>query len=201
MQVVKAKSRPPTVDVAKVAPLVNIEAFNQQRQQEVRQSMKIARAAANQYRRENDVINIITNDGFRVNLEVSGLIMHLKEEQQEAKDESERRAMEWSHYQKERTRILGQVQQLEERLQDWCQEHASEISMACLVPSMIQNKLWFVVMKKDRCYSQDFARELTKLEIDIEDSESFDSIELCVMDFPNMPENQFEQAIMELHTS
>jgi len=100
-----------------------------------------------------------------------------------------------------RSHLLGQVQKLDERLQNWCQEHSSEISTACLVPSVIQGKLWFAVMKRDRCYSEDFADNLSQLEIDIEDSENFDSIMFCVMDFPNMPRDQFERAIMGLHTA
>jgi len=88
---------------------------------------------------------------------------------------------------------------LGERLQEWCWEHSNEISEARLIWDVIQGKLWFVVMKKDRCYSEDFARDLTQLEIDIEDSESFDGVDFSVMDFPNMPKDQFEQVTTGLN--
>ena len=63
---------------------------------------------------------------------------------------------------------------------------------------MVHGKLWFAVMKKDRCYSEDFANSLSQLEIDVEDAECFDAVTLCVMDFPQMPREQFEQIIIGL---
>jgi hypothetical protein len=107
------------------------------------------------------------------------------------------RATENANLQNEKlaARVLSQVRRLWARLQTWCQAHSSEISTACLVLSGIRGKLWFAVMKKDRCYSTDFASSLSQLEIDIEDAECFDTITVCVMDFPQMSKEQFERAI------
>jgi len=43
--------RVPIENATNVAPLVDVMVFNQQRQQEMCQSMEVARAVANQYRR------------------------------------------------------------------------------------------------------------------------------------------------------
>jgi len=61
--------------------------------------------------------------------------------------------------------MSGQIQKLKERLKDWCREHSDEISEAYLVPSVAQERWWFAVMKKDRHYSKDFARNLTRFVI------------------------------------
>jgi len=113
------------------------------------------------------------------------------------------RAVENASLQNEKllARMLSQVRRLHEQLQNWCQTHGGAISTACLVPCVIQGKLWFAVMKKDRNYSENFASDLSQLEMDIEDADSFDTITLRVMDFPKMSEAEFEWAIAGLQTT
>ena len=81
-----------------------------------------------------------------------------------------------------------QLSQLSKRLMEWCKVNSSNLFMACCVPVKNYSRIFFIVVQNSNAYNEEFSRNLTRLEIEVEDSEKFCHINMKVMELPMMSE-------------
>ena len=81
-----------------------------------------------------------------------------------------------------------QLSSLSKRLVEWCEANSSNLFMACCVPVKNYKRLYFLAVQNSNAYNEEFSRNLTKLEIEIEDSEQFCHINMKVLELPKMDE-------------
>ena len=88
-----------------------------------------------------------------------------------------------------------QLTRLIERLTAWCHANTQHISMAVWVPQDNYSVIHFLVVQNDNVYNEEFSRNLTRLEIEIEDSEPFSHFIVKVMELPHMDEGSIDQFV------
>ena len=94
-----------------------------------------------------------------------------------------------------RKNIETQLTRLIDRLAAWCHANAHHISMAVWVPQDNYSVIHFLVVQTDNVYNEGFSRNLTRLEIEIEDSEPFSHFIVKVMELPYMDEGSLDRFV------
>ena len=94
--------------------------------------------------------------------------------------------------QKQQNSLMAQLSELIKRLVTWCQANAEQLSMPYLAwPERQESanfEVYFFAVQNSNQYNEEFSRNLTRLEIEIEDSMQFSSVDLRVMELPKMNE-------------
>ena len=90
---------------------------------------------------------------------------------------------------------------LVERLTEWCKSNPENLLMACFVPSSDHSRVYFFAVQTSNKYCHEFSRSLTRLEIEVEDSEQFNLINLKVLELPKMSEEDMHNFVVSYNSS
>jgi len=93
--------------------------------------------------------------------------------------------------------ILRELQfsSLFKRLTEWCKVNPDNLLMACCERSEDYSKAYFFAVQNSNAYCKEFSRSLTRLEIEVEDSEKFNLINLKVFELPEMDEDTMQKFV------
>ena len=97
--------------------------------------------------------------------------------------------------------LESQFSSLLERLSEWCRVNSANLSMACCVPSKSYSTVHFFAVQNSNAYNQEFSQNLTRLEIEVEDSEQFCLISMKVLELPQMGEESVHKFIANYTSS
>jgi hypothetical protein len=91
--------------------------------------------------------------------------------------------------------LENQFSLLIDRLKKWCEDNSDILSMACCVPSVDYSKVYFFAIQNNNAYNQEFSQNLTRLEIEVEDSEQFYLVNMKVLELPKMDEEAVQKFV------
>jgi hypothetical protein len=89
--------------------------------------------------------------------------------------------------------LENQFTLLSKRLMEWCEVNSANLFTACWVP--IKSEVYFFAVQNSNAYSEEFSRNLTRLEIEVEDSEQFFLITMKVLELPKMDEKSVHEFV------
>jgi hypothetical protein len=105
---------------------------------------------------------------------------------------------------KQKESIAHQIALLSERLTQWCRDNSAHLFMPYLALSDVKDasnlEVYFFAVQNSNEHNEDFSRNLTRLEMEIEDSTLFSTIDLKVMELPKMDEDAVRKFMQDYTT-
>jgi len=94
-----------------------------------------------------------------------------------------------------------QYSALSARLRKWCHDNGEHLFFACQVPSKDYSEVHFFAVQNSNHYIEKFSRNLTRLEIEVEDSEKFSMISMKVLELAKMDEGAVQNFVSNYFSS